>query len=149
MRFNYIGICSLRNQLAGTILIFPGSPDSSIRFSPYRIPAVRDFLFLWFSLLSVRFFSSDVSVRKQIEAEREQLISDLQSAIEQITTLKGIVPVCANGKKIRDDKGYWEQVDQNVAKHTDVKFSHGICPDYTKNLYPDYYNRMNKEKNGP
>ena len=91
----------------------------------------------------------DVSVRKQIEAEREQLITDLQSAIEQIKTLKGIVPICASCKKIRDDKGYWEQVDQYVAKHTDAKFSHGICPDCTKKLYPDYYNRMNKEKTDP
>ena len=88
----------------------------------------------------------DVSVRKQIEAEREQLISDLQNAIEQIKTLKGIVPICANCKKIRDDKGYWEQVDHYVAKHTDAKFSHGICPDCTQKLYPDYYNKMNKDK---
>lgn len=98
-----------------------------------------------------RFFTGiirDVSVRKQIEAEREQLISDLQNAIEQIKTLKGIVPICANCKKIRDDKGYWEQVDQYVAKHTDAKFSHGICPDCTKTLYPDYYQKMNKEKGG-
>jgi PAS domain S-box-containing protein len=91
----------------------------------------------------------DVSVRKQIEAEREQLIVDLQNAIEQIKTLKGIVPICASCKKIRDDKGYWEQVDQYVAKHTDAKFSHGICPDCTKKLYPDYYNRVNKEKTDP
>ncbi len=91
----------------------------------------------------------DVTVRKQIESEREQLIVDLQNAIEQIKTLKGIVPICASCKKIRDDKGYWEQVDQYVAKHTDAKFSHGICPDCTKKLYPDYYNRVNKEKTDP
>ncbi|MFZ4619532.1 MAG: PAS domain S-box protein [Bacteroidota bacterium] len=96
-----------------------------------------------------RYFSAiirDVTRRKLIEAEREQLITDLQNAIEQIKTLKGIVPICANCKKIRDDKGYWEQVDQYVAKHTDAKFSHGICPDCTQKLYPDYYNRMSKDK---
>ncbi len=98
---------------------------------------------------SGRYFTAiirDVSVRKQIEAEREQLISDLQNAIEQIKTLKGIVPICASCKKIRDDKGYWEQVDHYVAKHTDAKFSHGICPDCTQKLYPEYYQKMNKDK---
>ncbi len=96
-----------------------------------------------------RYFTAiirDVTKRKLIEAEREQLIADLQNAIEQIKTLKGIVPICANCKKIRDDKGYWEQVDQYVAKHTDAKFSHGICPDCTQKLYPDYFNKMSKEK---
>lgn len=98
---------------------------------------------------SGKFFTGiirDVTARKLIEEEREQLITDLQNAIEQIKTLSGIVPICANCKKIRDDKGYWEQVDQYVSKHTEAKFSHSICPDCTKTLYPDYYQKMFKEK---
>jgi PAS domain S-box-containing protein len=98
---------------------------------------------------SGRYYSGiirDVTKRKQIEAEREQLITELQNAIEQIKTLKGIVPICASCKKIRDDKGYWEQVDAYVTKHTDAKFSHSICPDCTQKLYPDFYNRKIKEK---
>lgn len=89
----------------------------------------------------------DVTARKQIEADREQLITDLQSALEEVKTLSGIVPICANCKKIRDDKGFWEQVDQYVTRHTDAKFSHSICPDCTQTLYPEQYQKIFKGKN--
>jgi PAS domain S-box-containing protein len=78
----------------------------------------------------------DITQRKRIEAEREALIQELQRAIEQVKTLKGIVPICANCKKIRDDRGFWEQVEAYVSKHTDAEFSHGICPDCMERLYP-------------
>jgi len=80
----------------------------------------------------------DVSDRKRIEEERERLIAELQLAIEQVKTLSGILPMCASCKKIRDDKGYWEQVEAYVARHTDAQFSHGICPDCMERLYPEY-----------
>ncbi|MFA6033698.1 MAG: cache domain-containing protein [Myxococcota bacterium] len=80
----------------------------------------------------------DLTKRRQIEMEREQLIVDLKNAVEQIKTLKGIVPICAHCKKIRDDKGFWEQVDAYVAKHTEARFSHGICPDCMKKFYSEY-----------
>jgi len=78
----------------------------------------------------------DITERKRIEREREDLILQLQSAIEHIKTLKGILPICASCKKIRDDKGYWQQVESYVTRHTDARFSHGICPDCEKKLYP-------------
>jgi PAS domain S-box-containing protein len=80
----------------------------------------------------------DLTERRRIEEERERLIEELQHAIEQVKTLKGIVPICASCKKIRDDRGYWEQVEEYVTKHTDAQFSHGICPDCVKRLYPGY-----------
>jgi PAS domain S-box-containing protein len=79
----------------------------------------------------------DITARKLIEHEREALILQLQSAIEHIRTLKGIVPICSSCKKIRDDKGFWEQVDAYVTRHTEAQFSHGICPDCLRRLYPD------------
>lgn len=80
----------------------------------------------------------DITERKQIETERESLILQLQSAIEHIKTLKGIVPICASCKKVRDDKGYWQQVEAYLSRHTDVRFSHGICPDCLKTHYPEF-----------
>ena len=80
----------------------------------------------------------DITERKLIEEEREQLILELQQAIEQVKTLKGIVPICASCKKIRDDRGYWQQVEAFVARHTDAQFSHGICPDCMARLYPGF-----------
>jgi PAS domain S-box-containing protein len=77
----------------------------------------------------------DITERKRIEEERERLIDELQHALEQVKTLKGIVPICAACKKIRDDRGYWEQVEAYVTRHTDAQFSHGICPECEKKLY--------------
>lgn len=77
----------------------------------------------------------DITARKKIESEREMLILELQNAIEQIKTLKGIVPICCSCKKIRDDKGYWEQVEEYVTRHTHAQFSHGLCPDCLTKLY--------------
>ncbi|MFZ4440628.1 MAG: GAF domain-containing protein [Syntrophales bacterium] len=59
-----------------------------------------------------------------LKEERRQL----QQALDEVRTLRGIVPICAYCKKIRDDEGYWNQVEQYVSKHTEAKFSHGICP---------------------
>ena len=78
----------------------------------------------------------DITERNKAEREREKLIAELQQALVEIKTLRGIVPICASCKKIRDDKGYWEQVESFVSKHTDAQFSHGICPDCTKKYFP-------------
>ena len=70
--------------------------------------------------------------------EKGRLISELQTASEQIKTLKGIVPICANCKKIRDDEGFWEQVEVYITKNSDALFSHSICPDCMAKLYPEF-----------
>ena len=70
-------------------------------------------------------------------AELEVIIQELQNALAEVKTLRGILPICANCKKIRDDKGYWSQVETYVAKHSAAKFSHGICPECAKKLYPE------------
>jgi PAS domain S-box-containing protein len=80
----------------------------------------------------------DITERKQAEAELEKTIQELQSAIEQIRTLKGLVPICAWCKKIRNDKGYWEQVEAYVSRYTEAQFSHGICPECAKKAYPEF-----------
>jgi DNA-binding response OmpR family regulator len=63
-------------------------------------------------------------------------IAELQQVLDQIKTLRGIVPICANCKKIRDDQGYWNQLEAYVRDHTEAEFSHAICPDCKKELYP-------------
>lgn len=69
---------------------------------------------------------------------REQLISDLQHALGQVKTLRGLLPICAHCKKIRDDRGYWNQIEAYIRSHTDADFSHGICPDCLHKLYPQF-----------
>jgi hypothetical protein len=62
----------------------------------------------------------------------------LQKATATVETLSGLIPICSNCKKIRDDKGYWNQLEKFMKKYANVDFSHGICPDCAKKLYPDY-----------
>jgi PAS domain S-box-containing protein len=76
--------------------------------------------------------------RKQAEKEREKLIGDLQKTLSEVKTLKGIFPICASCKKIRDDKGYWNQVEVYIRDRSEAEFSHGICPDCMKKLYGDF-----------
>lgn len=64
---------------------------------------------------------------------------ELKKAREEIKSLRGILPICAACKKIRDDKGYWNQIESYISKHSGVDFSHGICPDCAKKLYPDVH----------
>ena len=81
--------------------------------------------------------SRDVSSRKKEEKERENLIKELRSALAEIKTLRGILPICSFCKNIRDDRGYWEQVDVYMHRHSLADFSHSICPDCLKKFYPD------------
>lgn len=75
--------------------------------------------------------------RKLMQKERENLIADLQDAIAKINTLKGLLPICANCKKIRDDKDRWEQIEFYIREHSEAEFTHSICPECAKKLYPD------------
>jgi hypothetical protein len=78
----------------------------------------------------------DISQRKQDERERENLIKDLQQALEDVKSLGGLLPICSHCKKIRDDQGYWQQVEKFIAEHSLAKFSHGICPDCAEIYFP-------------
>ncbi len=84
----------------------------------------------------------DVTARKQAEEEREELITTLQHTLAEVKTLSGLLPICANCKKVRDDTGYWQQIESYVSQHSQAQFSHGICPDCLKKLYPEEYERM-------
>jgi len=80
----------------------------------------------------------DITPLKQIEIERERLIEDLQQALSRIKTLSGLLPICASCKRIRDDQGYWNQIEAYIQSHSAAEFSHGICPECMKKHYPDF-----------
>ena len=86
--------------------------------------------------------ATDITGRKMLQIERERLITELQSAVTEVKTLSGIIPICAGCKKIRDDKGYWEQVEAYVSHHTNAQFSHGICPSCVEKFYPEQAERL-------
>lgn len=80
----------------------------------------------------------DITERKKAELERENLLRDLQDALSQVKVLRGMLPICASCKKIRDDKGYWTQIEVYIKQNSDLEFTHGICPECRRNLYPEY-----------
>ncbi len=78
----------------------------------------------------------DITDAKKSEQERERLIDELKAALAEVRTLSGLLPICAKCKKIRDDRGYWNQIELYIREHTDADFSHGVCPDCARELYP-------------
>ncbi len=86
--------------------------------------------------------------RRQVEEEREKLIIELREALAKIKTLRGLIPICASCKKIRDDKGYWNQLEAYIQKHSEAEFTHGICPECAEKLYPEVYENDDEMKSG-
>jgi len=72
------------------------------------------------------------------DAEQKRLIKELQQALASIKTLSGLIPICASCKKIRDDQGYWNQLEAYISEHSDAEFSHGICPECAIKIYPNF-----------
>jgi PAS domain S-box-containing protein len=148
---------------AETLLPQRYRPEEHVRFEEFTTTIARDFtgktfeaaglrksgdeFFLEQSLSTwqvagERFFTSvirDISERKRIQKEREDLIAKLQQALADIKTLSGLVPICASCKRIRDDKGFWNQLESYISKHSQAQFSHGICPECSRRLYPELY----------
>lgn len=84
----------------------------------------------------------DITRRKEVEAEREKLIAELQSALAEVKTLRGILPICMTCKKIRNDEGAWTQLELYIKEHTGADFSHGMCEQCVQEMYPDIYEKL-------
>ncbi|MEN8154594.1 MAG: hypothetical protein ABFR75_11295 [Acidobacteriota bacterium] len=80
----------------------------------------------------------------QNSKERDNLIFELKEALENVKTLSGLLPICSNCKKIRDDKGYWNHLETYIHEHSDAAFSHSICPECEKSIYPKTNGKKNK-----
>jgi len=88
------------------------------------------------------YYGADITARQAAETEREKLIADLQEALARVKTLSGLVPICAWCKKIRDDRGFWNEVEVYVQNRSDATFSHGICPECQKQWLAGKINRQ-------
>lgn len=84
----------------------------------------------------LRLVCRDISERRALEAQREQLVVELQEALASVKTLRGLLPICAWCRKVRDDQGYWDGLEDYVRAHSETTFSHGICPSCAEALYP-------------
>jgi PAS domain-containing protein len=88
----------------------------------------------------------DITAQKQALNNQQKLISELQETLKKVKTLSGLLPICANCKKIRDDQGYWNQLEAYFSKHTDLLFSHGLCPDCMAKLYPGWLDDQDQDQ---
>jgi len=79
----------------------------------------------------------EIERRREAEAERDRVIRELQKSLAEVKTLRGFLPICAHCKKIRDNQGYWNRSESYIQAHSEAEFSHGICPDCARELYPD------------
>jgi predicted membrane protein len=77
-----------------------------------------------------------VAYRLSLQLSKQR--NELQATLDQVKTLSGLLPICASCKNIRDDNGYWKQIEQYIQHHSEAEFSHGICPECAKKLYPDF-----------
>ncbi len=103
----------------------------------FYLTSVKPILDAGGQVTSVVCISKNITDRKRVELEREQVIRELQTALAQVRTLSGLLPICSSCKNIRDDKGYWIQIEDYVRNHSEADFTHGICPDCRGKLYPE------------
>ena len=97
--------------------------------------------------LGVLMVFTDITDYKIIEEQREELIANLKDALMEVKTLRGFLPICASCKKIRDDEGFWLQIEEYIEDHSEAQFSHSICPDCRKRLYPELYPPKQEQDN--
>jgi hypothetical protein len=86
------------------------------------------------STLAVKIIES-----QQLQKELEDAVEHLKTTLSEVKTLTGLLPICTSCKKIRDDKGYWNQIELYIKEHSEADFSHSICPECAKKLYPEFY----------
>jgi len=117
--------------------------------SYYEAPGIaKDGTVIWFGqfvrllirgekVVGLEVISRDVTERRTVEEELKKSVDQLQKALSEVRTLSGMLPICASCKKVRDDEGYWSQIEAYVETHTHAQFSHGMCPDCLKVFFPD------------
>jgi PAS domain S-box-containing protein len=124
----------------GKVALKGGETVFEMHFMPFR-KWYRIFVFSPKHLYFCTIFE-DITKRKKAELDRKRVIKDLQKALHEIKTLRGIIPICSYCKRIRDDAGYWRQVEEYIAEYSSADFSHGMCPD----CYNQYIKDMEKKR---
>ena len=106
-------------------------------------------MFTFLTIIASGLESSRQQFSELLLDEHKKLLvekQNLEKALRDVKTLSGLLPICASCKRIRDDKGYWKQVESYIREHSSAKFSHGICPECFKKLYPEYKDLMEEQK---
>lgn len=86
----------------------------------------------------------DITEKKIAEQEKEKLIEQLKAALAEVKTLRGFIPICTSCKKVRNDKGYWEAIESYLQQHSEAEFTHSLCPECIRKLYPEYADEIER-----
>lgn len=116
------------------IIFLTGKSETQNILNGFRLGAV--------DYVTKPFQPEELSARINTHIKLKKTISALEAALHEIKTLKGMLPICSNCKKIRDDKGYWSQIEVYISNHSEAEFTHGICPDCISELYPEFANKI-------
>ena len=112
---------------------FPDQPERGVTYWDWTLKAVKE---PSGKVIGLVLSSHETTERKRNEEKMEQLVLELQEALAKVKLLSGLVPICAWCKKIRNDEGYWEQIEKYISKHSEADFSHSICPECMEKEYP-------------
>lgn len=112
--------------------------------TPYRQIVLLDLMLIVILLIPILYFfvyrplNTDMNEIDRLNREKDDKIVELNTALREIKTLRGIIPICSSCKKIRDEKENWNQIEIYIKEHSDADFSHGICPECAEKLYPEF-----------
>jgi hypothetical protein len=137
-------------QVGSTVLIADISEITSgtrktLVFLAGAILTVCFSFFIFYYICSGRIEKQVFTYRHQLKVLVRERTRELQMALDEVKILSGYLPICASCKQIRDDKGYWTQIESYIREHSEAEFSHGICPDCAKKLYPGLNSNSKKE----
>jgi DNA-binding response OmpR family regulator len=128
---------ALKNGCKAPIIVLTGRGDRDVDMAAMRSGAAD---YLDKSQIKAPLLERSIRYaieRKRAADDREQLVTELQEALARVKQLSGMLPICASCKKIRDDKGYWKQIETYIRDHSEADFSHSICPECAKGLYAE------------
>jgi len=127
----------------GISVIIPAGDVLSVQNKTIRA-VVFGYALIWLMGMIGTVLSFFIMRREQ--EKRLNIIRQLQSSINEVKTLKGLIPICASCKSVRNDEGYWDQIEKYVSDHSDADFSHSICPVCMEKLYPEFADEVNNKK---
>jgi hypothetical protein len=107
----------------------------------------RTFILYWEIAVRLGFYAVfivSLTTIKRYLSQVQKVNGELRSALAEVKQLRGLLPICSSCKKIRDDSEQWVVLEKYIQTHSDATFSHGLCPDCMKIIYPDYYNSLTK-----
>jgi PAS domain S-box-containing protein len=93
-------------------------------------------------VISLLAITRNITEKKALECQKDELIISLKEALAKVKTLTGFLPICSSCKQIRDDKGYWNQIESYIRDHSEAEFTHSLCPECASKLYPEIYDKI-------